>query len=245
MKNYAVIQHNYSEFLGLIEGQLEKRDIGFSYVRPFVGQDMPGSAIQFDALFLLGASWPVGDSEHMPWLADELRLIASFEKAKRPVVGLGFGALLLAQYAGGQPSDQPFHNAYWTTAHIAPGAEQDPIAQAVAGRKVLVMANGSVALPEGVLPLLVDDQGRWIAIRPSEHLVGLLFRPELKPGMIEDMIMEAGRKTPDNIADLLQTAREQWQDSQHTTDRLIVALVSVLDLMKERRKPPVFHLKQE
>lgn len=42
MKNYCVVQHSYSEFLGLIESQLEKRDIGFSYYRPFVGQDSPG-----------------------------------------------------------------------------------------------------------------------------------------------------------------------------------------------------------
>ena len=38
MQNYCVVQHTYSEFLGLIERQLEKRDIGFSYYRPFVGQ---------------------------------------------------------------------------------------------------------------------------------------------------------------------------------------------------------------
>ena len=245
MKNYAVIQHNYSEFLGLIEGQLEKRDIGFSYMRPFVGQDLPGSAIHYDALFVLGGNWPLTDEQHLPWLADELRLIKSFDQATRPVVGLGFGAQLLAHYAGGELQAEPFHDAYWTTAHAAPGVENDPIAQAVDGRKVLVMANGRVALPEGVEPLLVDDHGRWIAIRPREHMVGLLFRPELKPGMIEDMIMEAGRKTPDNIGELLQTAREQWQDSQRTTDRVIVALVSTLNLMQERRKPPVFHLKQE
>lgn len=35
MKHFAVVQHSYSEFLGIVESQLEKRDIGFSYFRVF------------------------------------------------------------------------------------------------------------------------------------------------------------------------------------------------------------------
>ena len=52
--------------------------------------------------------------------------------------------------------------------------------------------------------------------------------------MIEDMIMEAGRETPDNIGELLTTARAEWIETQKTTDLLIMALVKSLDLMKER-----------
>ena len=63
MKQFAVVQHTYSEFLGLIENQLEKRDIGFAYFRPFVGQDLPGSAGQFDALFVLGGQATPSDQD--------------------------------------------------------------------------------------------------------------------------------------------------------------------------------------
>jgi GMP synthase-like glutamine amidotransferase len=245
VKNYAVVQHNYSEFLGLIENQLEVRDIGFSYIRPFVDQDMPGSAIHYDALFILGANWPLTDEQNMPWMADEMRLVSSFLAADRPVIGLGYGAQLIAKHAGGEALAEPFHNAYWTTAHKTAAGEGDLVAEAMDGHRVLVMCNGSVSLPPGLDPILVDEQGQWLAIRPQQQMYGLLFRPELKPGMIEDMIMEADRQTPDDIGDLLQTARDQWQQSQQTTDQLLIALVKTLDLMKERRKPPVFHLKQE
>lgn len=245
MKNYAVIQHNYSEFLGQIEHQLEVRDIGFSYVRPFVDQSMPASAIHYDALFILGASWPMGDEEHMPWVEEELKLVERFRQAKRPIVGFGYGGLLLARAFGAEVVDEPFHNAYWTTARITDAGRGDELAEAVDGRKVLVMCNGKARLPDGVEPVLLDEQGEWLAIHPDPLIYGLLFRPELKPGMIEDMIMEAGRKSPDNISELLQTAREQWQASQETTDKIVVALVKALDLMTERRKPPVFRLNPE
>lgn len=242
MKQFAVVQHTFSEFLGLIENQLEKRDIGFAYFRPFVGQDLPGSAGPFDALFILGGQHPPSDEAGNPWHDDELKLIGIFRTARRPMVGFGYGALLLAEYEGASLSAEPFHNAYWTTAHKTPEGETDALAEAVDGRPVLVMANGSALLPEGLKPILVDDDGRWIAIRPDPFAYGLLFRPELKPGMIEDMIMEAKRKTPPDIGTLLEQARAHWRDMQETTDQVIVALVKELDLMTERRKMPVFHL---
>lgn len=242
MKRFVVVQHTYSEFLGLIESQLEKRDIGFLYFRPFVGQALPGMAAQFDALFLLGGRVPTTDRKAAPWVEDELKLIAAFRQAQRPVVGFGFGALVLAQYAGATPLAEPFHQAYWTRAHKTEAGAGDALAEAVDGKRVLVMYNGGATLPPSVKPILVDDEGRWIAIRPERESYGLLFRPELKPGMIEDMIMEAKRHTPDNIADLLATARQEWPNMQALTDGVIVALVKELDLMTERRKMPVFSL---
>lgn len=242
MKQFAVIQHTYAEFLGLIERQLEKRDIGFAYFRPFVGQELPGSAGQFDALFILGAKSPPTDHEACPWHDDELRLIGVFREARRPVVGIGYGALLMAEHEGGQARAEPIHNAYWTVAHKTAAGADDAVACAIDGRPVLVMANGSVTLPAGLAPVAVDDEGRWIAIRPDPLAYGLLFRPELKPGMIEDMIMEAHRDTPPDIGALLAGARAHWHDMQVTTDQVIVGLVRELDLMTERRKMPVFHL---
>jgi len=244
MKNYAVVQHSYSEFLGQVERQLEIRDIGFDYFRPFVGQDLPGSAIHFDALFILGGSTLVND-ERNTWIESERRVLRLFQSARRPVVGFGFGALLLAENAGATLNEAPFQNAYWTTAHKTTAGENDALAEAVDGKRVLVFCNGSATLPDNLEPIVVDDDGKWIAIRPDSMTYGLLFRPELKPGMIEDMIMEADRDTPEDIAELLTTARTEWPETQRTTDLIIMALVKSLDLMKERRKAPVFKLNVE
>lgn len=245
MQRYAVVQHTYSEFLGLIERQLEKRDIGFSYFRPFVGQGLPGGALQFDALFLLGGAYPTSDRTHCPWVLEELRLIDAFRRAGRPVVGIGFGGLLAAENAGAVPSGEPLHRAYWTTAHATGAGCGDALAEAVDGRRVPVMYNGSAQLPENAAPLVVGDDGEWLLIRPDRLIYGMLFRPELKPGMIEDMVMEAGREIPGNIDAILAEARAEWPHMQETTGRVIAALVRELDLMRERRKPPVFTLRAE
>lgn len=239
MIRFAVVQHTYSEFLGQIERQLERRNIAFHYFRPFVGQDLPTNAGQYDALFLLGGKVPVTDREAAPWVDKELELIGRFRQAGRPVVGIGFGGMLVALAAGAEGSAEPYHQGYWTTGHATEAGRDDALAQAVAGRRLLVLVNGSVRLPAGLAPLVVDDQDRWLAIRPDAFTYGMLFRPELKPGIMEDMVMEAGHGVPDNIDELLATARAEWPAMQETADRVLAALVKELDLMTERRKPPI------
>ena len=243
MKHFAVVQHSYSEFLGVIESQLEKRDIGFSYFRVFLTQELPSSALTFDALFLLGGPMSPLETEKYPWLEQELQTIGAFRKAQRPVIGFGLGALMIAQYEGAELSLEPYHNAYFTTAHATEAGRDDPLAQAVDGRQVIVWSAGVAKLPEHIQPLVVDDEGRWIAFRPEDGgAMALLFRPEMKPGLIEDILMEEDRETPDNVGELLAQARELWPEMQRTTDQVLVALVRELSLMSERRKPRVFAL---
>ena len=245
MKNYCVVQHTYSEFLALIEAQLEKRDIGFSYYRPFVGQDLPGSAAQFDGLWLLGGAWPTADRENNPQVPDELSLIDIFRRSQRPVVGLGMGGLLVAEQAGGTAREEPPYVARFTTAHKTAAGEGDPVAEAMDGQRVLQLHHGSVELPEGLEPVMVDDDGQWLVVRPDELTYGMLIRPEAKPGMLEDILMEADHNPPPNMGELLGEARMEWNGMQQMTDKLIVALVKQLSLMQERRKMPVFSLQIE
>lgn len=244
MIRFLAIQHTFAEFLGALEPQFEARDFAFTYLRPVTGQDVAAAAGQFDCLWLLGGAYPVTDREHCPWIDDERRLLAAFEKSRRPVVGLGFGAHVVALAHGGTAHPEPAHDAYWTVAHATDAGRDDPLARAVEGREVLVMTNGRVDLAPGVAPIVADERGRWLAIRPTPLAYGLAFRPELKPGMIEDMVMEDERPVPENIGALLEEARARWSDTQETSARVVAALVEALDLMQERRKMPVFGLRQ-
>lgn len=242
MIRFAVVQHTYSEFLGLIEQQLERRNIAFYYFRPFIGQALPAPGVavgQYDALFLLGGKVPLTDRAAVPWLDEELALIERFRRAGRPIVGIGFGGLLVAVAAGAVPLAEPRFRAVWTIGRATAVGRDDPLAQAVDGRALPVLVSGGAQLPAGLTPIVVDEAGDWLAIRPDPYTYGLLFRPEIKPGIIEDMIMEAGREMPEEIDGLLAQARAQWSVWQQTAERVLVALVEALDLMTERRKPSI------
>jgi len=243
VKRFLAVQHSFAEFFGALEAQWEARGIGFKYVRPVTGDDVAGTPSQFDALWLLGAACAAADREHCPWLDDELRLVRAFAKSKRPVVGLGFGAHVLAAAYGATLSAQPAHDARFALAHAL--VADDPLARAIDGRRVLVMANGSAELGAGLEPVAADDDGRWLAFRTPELGYGLLFRPELKPGMLEDMVMEDERPLPEDIGALIEAAREAWPAMQDTTDRVVAALVGALGLMDERAKAPVFRIVEQ
>lgn len=243
MIRFLAVQHTHAEFLGALEPHFEARGIAFTYLRPVTGQDVFANALLYDSLWLLGGAWPVEDAGHCPWVGDEMRLARAFERARRPVVGLGFGAHVIAAAHGGAASGEPPHDARWTTARATAAGRDDPLARAVDGRRVLVMANGSVSSPAGTAPIVVDEAGRWLALRPSERTYALLFRPELKPGMIEDMIMEEGRPVPDDMGMLLEEARTRWTETQATTHRVVAALVEALGLMDEIRKAPTIMLR--
>jgi GMP synthase-like glutamine amidotransferase len=242
MKRFMLVQHSYSEFLGMVEKQLESRNIGFQYQRPFLGVDLPSTATQHDALWLLGGAYPITDEEACPWVEQELRLLTNFKKMNRPVVGIGFGALVMILQAGGEVTDEPYFNAYWTTCHKTEAGKDDLLAKAVDGKKLLVMYNGDATLPEGMEPIVVDDNGHWLAVRTDDLSYAMLFRPEIKPGMIEDMLMEDNRPLPDNIGEILAEAREHWPVNQQIAADICLALVTSLDLMTERHKMPVFNL---
>ena len=243
MKRFLAVQHSFAEFFGALEAQWEARGIGFKYVRPVTGEDVAGTPSQFDALWLLGAAYAAADRAHCPWVDDEVRLVRAFAKSKRPVVGLGFGAHVLAAAYGATLSAAPEHDARFARAHAL--VADDPVARAIDGRHVLVMANGSAELDPGLEPVAADEAGRWLAFRTGELGYGLLFRPELKPGMLEDMVMEDERPLPQDIGALIEAAREQWPGMQDTADRVAAALVEALGLMDERAKPPVFRIVEQ
>jgi GMP synthase (glutamine-hydrolysing) len=239
MKRLLVVQHTFAEFLGALEPEFEAREIGFSYVRTAGGDEVAGSPSRSDGLWLLGSAYPIADSARCPWLEDEKRLVRAFQSARVPVVGLGEGAHVLAAANGAMVSAEG-GEARFAVAHALDPA--DPLAQAVDQRSVLVMASGSTSLPEGALPVVADASGRCIAFRTRERGYGLLFRPELKPGMLEDMVMEEDRPLPANMGELLEVARADWPRMRETTSRVAAALVEAQALMDERRRRPVFEI---
>jgi GMP synthase-like glutamine amidotransferase len=244
MRSFIVIQHSYTEFLGTIEKQFEHREIGFNYSRPFIGDAIPGSPMDYDACICLGGPMAPDATADYPWLDNEVELIEGFNRAERPVVGFGLGGLLMVRAAGAAVSGaEPLHGAF-VTAHTTEAGRGDPVAEAVDGQPVLVWHAGNAELPGGVEATVVDDDGRWLACRPGPKAYAMRFRPEIKPGIIEDMVME-GQEVPDNVGDILRQSQELWGQGvmQAVTDQVLVGLVSELGLMREQaRKRPVFAL---
>jgi GMP synthase (glutamine-hydrolysing) len=84
------------------------------------------------------------------------------------------------------------------------------------GRPLPVTYDGDVELPGALDPILVDKQGHRTAVRPDPLTCGLLSRPGMTPGMLEDVIMEAKHNPPSHIGELPADARMGWPRMQET-----------------------------
>lgn len=236
MKRFLVIQHSHSEFLGSFERLLEDRHIGFTYCRPFIGDHLPATAIQYDALMLLGGCARLDEPGLEQYRAEVFRVIAAFRRVQRPVVGFGYGALLVAMQCGGRAADcETWHASFVRARALGGGA----LAGAMEGEIVLSLHRGQVCLPGSAEVLARDESGDWLIARADPATYALRFRPEVKPGMLEDMVMEGSGDLPDHFADLIADAKVRWSDTESRAQRLFAALVSTLDLMRERPKPSV------
>lgn len=101
-KGLLVIQHIDCEGLGGFEPYLKSSGFKTVYVNGSKGERMPDSTDGFEALILLGGPIGVYEAERYPFLKEEMKLIQTFFKKDKPVLGICLGAQLIAEALGGK-----------------------------------------------------------------------------------------------------------------------------------------------
>jgi GMP synthase (glutamine-hydrolysing) len=147
------------------------REQGFEVV---VGSLVPGSAPvpgpdEVDALVVLGAAEAAYD-DTVPWLASELAYVRRAVDIGTPVLGICFGAQVLARVLGGTvaPAVRPERG------FVTLGSD-DP--QALPAGTWMEFHYDAFTLPPGAVPLARNDVGLQ-AFRHGPHL-GVQFHPEI------------------------------------------------------------------
>ena len=79
----------------------EKKGYAVSYTDVFTGAEIP-SRNDFDWLIVMGGSQHAWEEQQHPWLADEKRFISEALSADKIILGICFGAQLLAEALGGR-----------------------------------------------------------------------------------------------------------------------------------------------
>jgi GMP synthase (glutamine-hydrolysing) len=97
----AFLQHSEWDVPGMLTGMAEARGFVVSTFRADRGAAGLPTAGEFDLLVVMGSEASVNDPM-VPWIGDERRLVVDSVNAGRPVLGVCFGAQLLAQVLGGE-----------------------------------------------------------------------------------------------------------------------------------------------
>ncbi len=134
----------------------------------------------FDVIVPLGSRWSVYD-ERLPWVDGEIAMVRAALDAGTGVLGVCFGAQLLARALGGSvhPSDRP--EVGWVPVHSS--------------RPALVPAGpwfqwhfDRITVPPGAVEVAANDSAPQAFVRG--RALGLQFHPELDHDLLEVWIAE-------------------------------------------------------
>ncbi len=191
MKRVVVLQHVAVETLGSIEASLVDAQLAFQYVRPFLGETVPGSLDGIPGLIVLGGPMGVYEVDRYPYLLDEMRLIELAVEASIPILGICLGSQLLAHVLGArvQPGEQK--EIGWHEIQMEAEAASDAIWRDAPRTFTACHWHGDVFdLPRGAQLLARSALTPHQAFRYGNHAYGTLFHIETTETLLRDMISQ-------------------------------------------------------
>ncbi|MGH2883590.1 MAG: type 1 glutamine amidotransferase [Solirubrobacteraceae bacterium] len=199
---WAVIQHVDYDGEGAIGHAMRRAEYPWVTVRPFLGDPVPRAA-DLSGLIVLGAPDGSADDRGCAHLVAERRLIADAVGLGLPVLGVCFGAQLLAVALGGSViSDGVPEVGMGAAALTDAGREDRVLGSADPDLTVLHWHRDSYTLPRGAVRLVTSGSGIEQAFRVNDNVYGLQFHVEINAELarvIADQMPE-GALAPDAVA---------------------------------------------
>jgi GMP synthase (glutamine-hydrolysing) len=158
--------------VGTVEPALAALGFDVTVTTLVTGDAAPDPA-EVDVVVVLGAAESAYD-DAVPWLAAELDLVAAAVRATTPVLGICFGAQLLARVLGGEVGRAARSEHGFVTLD-----SDDP--DLLEPGTWMEFHDDAFTLPPGALPLAANETGLQ-AFTLGPHL-GVQFHPEITPAV--------------------------------------------------------------
>jgi GMP synthase-like glutamine amidotransferase len=180
-----VVQHVPYDGRGGIEPALRRAGLEAVDRRPFAGDPLPAVS-ELSGLIVLGAPMGSADADAPSHLVRERQLISEAVEREIPVLGICFGAQLLAvALGGGLITDGPLEIGMGS-ATLTDAGRADPVLGAVGETAtVLHWHRDAYTLPPGAVRLATGDRHVEQAYRFGTKVYGLQFHVEINAQLAE------------------------------------------------------------
>jgi GMP synthase (glutamine-hydrolysing) len=179
-----VVQHDLDDHLNEIAIPLIDAGLALRPWHTYTDPDLELEPADYAGVVSLGATAGVGDEPDLPWMATERKLLEGVLDAGMPVLGICFGAQLLASVAGGSVwrADRP--EIGWTQVTMTDEAARDPLVACLGPAPDVVQFHyDTFDLPDDVTVL--GRTGELVeAYRVGDRAWGLQFHIEVGPAAI-------------------------------------------------------------
>jgi GMP synthase-like glutamine amidotransferase len=116
--NFVILQNADFESPGLLLEWAEKKKLQVTIVKAYAGEEFP-SVEDTSHVAILGSPHSVKDMKTTPWIANEAQFVVNCLRGGKRVLGICFGAQLLAQILGGTVKVGPHSEVGWHQLEIA------------------------------------------------------------------------------------------------------------------------------
>ena len=187
-RRVLAFRHVPFEHLGLIAGSLAEHGIACDYVDLRDGVARPDIA-DADALIFMGG--PMSANDELPYVRQELDIIAEAVSLRRPILGICLGAQLIAKALGANVYANAVKEIGWYPVHWTDAAAHDRLHQDLATPETVFQWHGETFdLPPGAELLAYSAACRNQAYRVGDNIYGLQYHLEVTPEMIADWLTQ-------------------------------------------------------
>lgn len=153
---------------------------------------------QADVLVIMGGPMNVDEVEKYPFLKEEVRLIQTFAKNQKPVLGICLGAQLIAKALGGRVTKNRVKEIGWYEFSLTPHGDNDPTLKEMLGLKKIFQWHGDTfSIPLGGKHLVQSSLCSYQAFVFQKNIYALQFHLEVTREMVANWLQNA-----DNLQEL-------------------------------------------
>jgi GMP synthase-like glutamine amidotransferase len=185
----VAFRHVPFEDIGLIRNVLDARAIDVEYADPYLDAARIPDVAHANGLIFMGG--PMSVNDNLPYLHQEMRLIAKAVERRQPVLGICLGAQLIAGALGAKVYRNPQKEIGWFDIHLTADAADAAVFASMESTETVFHWHGETFdLPHGAVLLASSDRCRHQAFRVDDQVYGLQFHLEVTPEIISDWCIQ-------------------------------------------------------
>jgi len=185
MKKLLVFQHVAHELLGTLNPLLKRAGFRIRYVNFARYPDAQPSLYGYDGLIVLGGPMSVNDTNRLPHLITELKVIEDALRREIPVLGICLGAQLIAKTLGADVYPNREKEIGWYDVSPTQEAFSDPLLMELQKTEKIFQWHGETFdIPKSTSHLAFSSLCANQAFRYGTKVYGFQFHMEVDAPMI-------------------------------------------------------------
>lgn len=224
------LQHVPFEGLGSIETWLEDAGYDITSTQLYDSINFP-KVEAFDFLVVMGGSMSINDEDNYPWLVEEKKFIKRTIEAGKPILGICFGAQLIANSMGGEVFQNTAKEIGWFPIQ-ATKSDNNAVFQFPEEVDVFHWHGETFTLPPGAVQIAESKACKNQAFQMGTHVMGLQFHLETTPESAQAVVDNCRDELVDG--EYIQTERDILSVPQKRYHSINNLMVKVLEYMQPK-----------